>query len=67
MNPAYYAKALMAAFVAAQTAFAAGILPDSPGGTAITLNEGILMAFAVVLAGLGTYVVSNKPDPTEVR
>lgn len=66
MNPAYYAKALMAAFVAAQIAFAAAILPDSPGGTAVTGNEGILLGFAVILAGLGTYVTSNKPDNNEV-
>ncbi len=60
MNPAQYAKAIMAAFVASQVAFAAAILPDSPGGTAVTVNEGILLGIGAVIAALGVYVTSNS-------
>lgn len=57
---ARYSKAIYAGLVAAQTAFIAGALPGSEGGSGLTANEITLTVFATLVAAAGTFAIPNK-------
>lgn len=57
-----YAKAIMAALVAAYALYSAATGNDSSGGAAVTLNEWVGVAAGGITAGLAVWAVPNKTE-----
>lgn len=60
MKPSEISKAIAGYLVPAIVILGASLLPDSPGGVGITLQEWIAIAVAGLSTGTVVYAVPNK-------
>lgn len=60
-----YAKAIMAALVAAYAMYQVATGADSAGGAGVTVNEWVNVVISTLVSGVGVWAVPNDPAPDD--